>query len=552
MLEKSASFSTNFLVTLTKFLLPFCLEVMVAVLITCSFCKKKFFDRNTSKMTQHAVAYESCKQHELDCSSRSKPSFTCPICAESFPVKSKLERHTNNKHGTETKKCPVCKKSVRVGHNQELYKKHLGGHRPKTSQVRPSVARRTESQKQSVIKIASELSPAEREEYLRSSRVSETQLERWTACANNKRRKLDSRSSGAGVRGPEKLVITPSMHEALKHLLRTTRGPPPQKHSLYDEEREREYLEDNGHRTGVTIDDLTNHIWCDSRFDAEFKKQEKKSNRKEFKLTREVVNTRVKRWCKKNGVKVKNASAKLKTKKETVVAQRCLGTLKKVDQLQTEKGPATLTFCSLDETAMRVLALSLQTLCYEGGDCKVDAEQHSKFTMSLVCLYYSETGEVEFVVMCGGGSKEVQWEQHGDVWFLITTTKWMRKHSYKEVLNFGLSKRAIDCLLDDLASGHHGTNGNNILKQLFPNARRIRIQGCCTPHIQVADTVWANFRLNKLVTDKMRKDRIKELLETGKITYLLGNSLTATGREFLGNFLSGIKEDWNTNEKLTE
>ena len=120
------------------------------------------------------------------------------------------------------------------------------------------------------------------------------------------------------------------------------------------------------------------------------------------------------------------------------------------------------------------------------------------------------------------------------------------------MLNFGLSKRAIDCLLDDLASGHHGTNGNNILKQLFPNARRIRIQGCCTPHIQVADTVWANFRLNKLVTDKMRKNRIKELLETGKITYLLGNSLTATGREFLGNFLSGIKNDWNTNEKLTD
>lgn len=495
-------------------------------------------------MKQHEAAYTKCREHEKTCPRKGpKNTFVCEVCSACFPHKSKLDRHKANKHGTQTKPCPVCEKEILVGHNDELYKKHLRNHRPNIKAVRPAAARHNETQKRKIITVAKDLSPTDREKFLRGSNVSERQLQNWTE-NKDKRRKLNARSSGAGIRKPDQRVITEPMDKALRRVLRVTRGVPPSGHEL----REDSYAEDNGHRTAVTVDDLTDQIWSDPRFDATFKQQQTNSKRKSFEVTREVVRTRVKRWCKEHGVVFK--STKPSIKNETKVAQRCLGTLEKVEALQAQKDKE-LAMVSLDETALRVLSLSLKTLCYKGGDCSVDPEQHSKFTMSLVCLYYS-TGEVEFIVMNGGGSEEIKWENNDGIWFLTTTTKWMRKHSYKELLNFALSQRAIDCMLDDLAGGHHGTNADNILKQLWPNAVRIRIQGRCTPHIQIADSPWANLRLKKLCTDKMRKARIREVLETGKITYLFENSLTKKGRELVGTFLKEVKEEWNGSKKLTD
>ena len=531
---------------------------MVVCKLSCCHCGSEFFNKNTTKLSQVHEAYERGQQHEETCPRRKrspvKPRFVCEFCkplVNSFKHKYQLARHQANTHDTVEKECPICSESVKVGYNDEYFKRHLKEHEktPSPPPVRGSIARHTHAQKLAIIRKADQLEGPARETYLRRSNVSDRKLDEWKANHENpaKRRMLTkaSRSAGAGKRPLEKKVINTEMDAELRKLLYVTRGPPPEGHALHS----KEYLVDSGHRTAVTYDDLVEHLYADPRFDKIFKDQENNSSRKNFEVTRELVYKRVQRWCKDNDVVIKTASAA--PKNEKLIAQRCLGTLQKIQEVQTQKGPATVTYCNLDETALRVLALSLKTLCYKGGKCTLDREQLSKFTLSLVCLWYSQSGEVDFYVMCGGGTQKVEWSHHSGTWFLTTTSKMMRKDSYSDLLNFALSKEVFDAFLDDLAGGHHGSNPDNVLKQLNPAAIRIRIQGGTTSHIQAADSVWCNFQLKRILTDIMRKNRIKELLEKGKIEYLMSNKLTKKGKDFVGELLSDLKRTWNSDKKLT-
>ena len=522
---------------------------MVVVALRCGFCEQTFFGRNTSKLTQCSGAYERAHDHEQTCPERPAsraPIFVCNTCkpAKCFETKSKLSRHTSNTHGSKEKKCPTCKRMVKVGYRNEKWKQHIKRHEhPKPT--RAVKARHTADQKRKVIQAAKRLEGAQRKDYLQRSSVSERQLQDWEKSLSSSV-EPSARSSGAGVRSEDQRVVTPDMDRALRDLLRVTRGPAPEGHTLHEE-----YLEDNGHRTAVTYSDLADRLFTDPRFDSVFRQQEKDSNRgKDFKVTKDLVYKRVVKWCGDNDVVLRNATS-IASKNEEETAARCLGTLNKIQQVKTEKGLANISFCNLDETALRVLALSMKTLNYKGSKCTLDAEQLSKFTLSLCCLWYSETGEVDFFVMCGGGTEEVEWTNHSGVCFATTNSKMMRKHSYKELLNFALSQRVFDVFLDDIAGGHGGTGPNNILKQLNPSAVRIRIQGGCTRYIQAADTTWCNQTLKRLLGDTMRKQRIQELMETNRLEYFLNNKLTEKGKIFIGKLLSNLRQTWNSSEKYT-
>ena len=447
---------------------------MVVVALRCAHCSQMFFGRNTSQLKQCNGAYQRAHEHEQTCDERPEPrklKFVCSQCnpVQRFATKSKLSRHTSNKHGTETRKCPKCKKHIKVGYHNEQWKAHLKRHEdPKPTRARK--ARHTAHQKQEIIRTAKLLQGEQRADFLERSSVSNRQLEDWeTKFSSNKDVKASSRSVGAGVRSADKRVVTPDMDKALRDLLRVTRGPAPEGHKLH-----KDYLEDNGHRTAVHYTDLVDHLYTDPRFDAVFKQQENHSKREGFKVTRELVYKRVVKWCADNDVVLKSAGAAA-PKNEPEIAQRCLGTLEKIQQVKTQKGLANVTFCNLDETALRVLALSMKTLTYKGSKCTLDPEQLSKFTLSLVCLWYSESGELDFFVLCGGGGEDVEWNNYNGVWFATTSSKMMRKQSYAELLNFAISKRLFDIFLDDIAGGHGGTGPNNILRQINPAAVRIRI-----------------------------------------------------------------------------
>ena len=49
----------------------------------------------------------------------------------------------------------------------------------------------------------------------------------------------------------------------------------------------------------------------------------------------------------------------------------------------------------------------------------------------------------------------------------------------------------------------------------------------------------------------MRKQRIRELMETNRLQYFLNNKLTEKGKEFVGTLLANLKQTWNNNEQYT-
>ena len=374
--------------------------------------------------------------------------------------------------GLKKKECGECKEQVDCGWNEEKFRRHELAcakqkkpkkKRKKEQRPRPVVARHTEDQKTKILETFNKLheeNPQLGAEYLEKSKVSLEQAKLWEK-RPFKKRKLSERSHGAGVRAPDKRVVTPDMHDELKMLLRVCRGPPPKGHPLEDRQplATEEYLEDNGHRTCLKYEDLANWLYSDNRFDHVFAEQEKKTNRPNFKVTWKIVYNRVVRWCTDNKVALKTPGQK--TKNKELIAQRCLGTLQKIQRVRTEKGVGVATFCNLDETALRLLALTLKTLDYKGQECLVDPEQLSKFTLSMVCIWYAATGETDFLVLCGGGADNSisKWQKFGDIWFLTTPSKMMRKLSYAEVLNFALSKAPFEVnLLDDIHGGHGGRN----------------------------------------------------------------------------------------------
>ena len=241
------------------------------------------------------------------------------------------------------------------------------------------------------------------------------------------------------------------------------------------EGEELEYFK-KGKRLYITYADLIDRIRLDH---AEVYKTAK----------HEVWYTRVRRWCKKKGIVRRKATASSLSPEKAVRAAEELDTL--LDEVAAAvSGEEKLRrgqIVNLDETSLRILALSIMTLHWRGDkNCEKPTRGAPKLCLSMPIVWYAD-GTFDFVIVYKSSSKKKgqRWHNIKGVFWFEAESKWSRQETYHHILRYFLSLgREIKYFFDDNAPGHSGSPPDYFLKSI--GVRRFRIPKCTTGLAQPA------------------------------------------------------------------
>ena len=186
------------------------------------------------------------------------------------------------------------------------------------------------------------------------------------------------------------------------------RGAPPKGHLLYTSIDEA--LHHEGNRTFLTYRVLTGHLM------AHFSEQLKDKDGKQ--LSRKQVYDRVWRWCDRNdvGLRKPTQSRQNSEDKERKTGTRCWGTLNELARVMKANDVRDEEVANLDETALRIFALSIMTLHWRGDkSVVVDKGLLSKLCLSIVINWYGDGSMSLVVVWTSPHSTRLEWSNHGAV-----------------------------------------------------------------------------------------------------------------------------------------
>ena len=348
-------------------------------------------------------------------------------------------------------------------------------------------------------------------------------------------KQLKSGSDGSGVRKPELLKITPAMHDSLLEFMVSTRGcaPPGHKHASAES-----LVTPDGLTTPVWYDDLVKHLCLTypKEFDAVHPEEPLKRDKVWYK--------RVLRWCATRGKITRRVMNKVTPVSKTLQASRVEGTLDELRKAQRPQLVKWNEYANLDETSLRILALTLITLHWVGAKHVPKTKTNEKLCLSTAVMWWS-SGRMECVVLHKRKRKKatkMKWEnKHGVWWLICPSSKWTKKDIYPELLShFFRLGTPVKIFLDDMAKGHGGTMPDNFLKTM--GVRRIRIQGGCTSVLQPADRPLTNQKLKELLRVLLRQKQIQDLRNG---TYQTWKSLTLAAEEAFGKILAEVSRKMN-------
>ena len=307
--------------------------------------------------------------------------------------------------------------------------------------------------------------------------------------------------------GKTKKVMLP-VHKTLMDFMETMRGlPPAEAQKLAETLPEGEELADEkrlGARLYVTYADLVDQI--QEQHPDLFKQ-----------VTAEVWYIRVRRWCKENRISRRKATS------TTLSPEKVEQAADEVDMLLDEVANAVngdeklrrAQIVNLDETSMRILALTLMTLHWTGAKHVTKPKRgNPKLCLSMPVLWFAD-GSMDFVVVYKTGSKDPtlqRWHNIKGVFWFEAQSKWSRQETYHRILRYFLSLgREIKIFIDDYAPGHGGSPPRFFLKSV--GIQRFRIPKCTTGLVQPADQTAGNGVFKGFVAAAMRKHDIRNFFK---------------------------------------
>ena len=309
-----------------------------------------------------------------------------------------------------------------------------------------------------------------------------------------------------------------------------------------DEEKLNLYCLKNGKRLNITYKDLVDRVLWNHKTEWAT-------------ATPEAWYTRVRRWCKDQGLSYRKPNRTVLDPSRTARALAELkATLEKVEALRAAKTFTDISqLANLDETSMRMLSLQLKTLAWTGSpDVATSPHAGSKLALSMPVVWYGD-GTMDFIVVWRSNRKSLaatqRWQNIKGVMWFEAKSKWSNTKTYHQILRYFLSvKRGIRVFFDDYAPGHTGHAPDLFLSSI--NCTRVRIPKNTTHLFQPAARPQTNYKLKNLVRNALRTERITKALR-GEIMSK-DSSLSMETKEHLSVILAEIRNQMNTDKATRE